>query len=219
AAKAAGMLSKVWDSNPALSVTQVIDVLTGSAIDLKEPGWDEETGFGVVNLNKAVQVAKETKPQSYTPSPFLSPTTWGLEGKVTPWERATYDIKTGSFTSIIWSTTGVNLRNSPSFNDRSNVSIGSKGQTFTFDAWTYGEIVPDLTTQKPDALWFRINQNGKSYWVPSAYTKGYPPGNPPLLPPKPNQSKPNQSKPNQSKPNQSKPNQSKPNQSKPNAAT
>jgi len=67
--------------------------------------------------------------------------------------------------------------------DRSDVSIGYKGQTFTFDAWTYGEAVPDLTTGEQDALWFRINQNGKSYWVPSAFTKGYPPGNPPLLPP------------------------------------
>ena len=183
AAKAAGMASKVWEANPDLSVTQVIDILTGSAIDLKEPGWDKETGFGVVNLNKAVEVAKETAPQSYTPSPFLSPTTWGLEGKVTPWERATYDIKTGSFTSIIWSTNGVNLRNSTNLSDRSDVNIGYKGQTFTFDAWTYGEAVPDLTTGKQDALWFRINQNGKSYWVPSAYTNGYPPGDPPLLPP------------------------------------
>ena len=176
------MASKVWEANPDLSVSQVIDILTGSAIDLKEPGWDQETGFGVVNLNKAVEVAEETKPQSYTPSPFLSPTTWGLEGKVTPWERATYDIKTGSFTSIIWSTNGVTLRNSPSLNDKSTVAVGYQ-KTVTFDAWTYGEIVPDLTTKQQDALWFRTNVNGKSYWVPSAYTKGYPPGNPPLLPP------------------------------------
>jgi hypothetical protein len=63
AAIAAGMASKVWESNPDLNPTQVIDILTGSAIDLKEPGWDEETGFGVVNLNKAVQLAKETTPQ------------------------------------------------------------------------------------------------------------------------------------------------------------
>ena len=182
AAKAAGMASKVWEANPDLNATQVIDILTGSAIDLKEPGWDKETGFGVVNLNKAVQLAKETKPQSYTPSPFLSPTTWGLEGKVTPWERATYDIKTGSFTSIIWSTDGVNLRNSTNLSDRSSVNVAYQ-KTVTFDAWTYGEAVADLTTKKQDALWFRTNVNGQSYWVPSAYTNGYPPGEPPLLPP------------------------------------
>ncbi|MEG4103329.1 S8 family serine peptidase, partial [Microcoleus sp. Pol17_C1] len=91
AAKAAGMASKVWESNPDLNATQVIDILTGSAIDLKEPGWDKETGFGVVNLNKAVQMAKETAPQSYTPSPFITPITWDGEGKVTPMERATQD--------------------------------------------------------------------------------------------------------------------------------
>ena len=97
AAIAAGMASKVWESNPDLSVTQVIDVLTGSAIDLKEPGWDEETGFGVVNLNKAVQLAKETAPQAYIPTPFSNPTTWGLEGLVTPLERATADQFNGKY--------------------------------------------------------------------------------------------------------------------------
>ncbi|MEG4322119.1 MULTISPECIES: S8 family serine peptidase, partial [unclassified Microcoleus] len=91
AAIAAGMASKVWDSNPALSSRQIIDILTGSAIDLKEPGWDQETGFGVVNFNKAVQVAKETAPQAYIPALFSNPTTWGLEGQVTPLERATAD--------------------------------------------------------------------------------------------------------------------------------
>jgi hypothetical protein len=97
AAIAAGMASKVWESNPDLNATQVIDVLTGSAIDLKEPGWDEETGFGVVNLNKAVQLAKETAPQAYIPTPFSNPTTWGLEGLVTPLERATADQFNGKY--------------------------------------------------------------------------------------------------------------------------
>ncbi|TAG57034.1 MAG: CHAP domain-containing protein [Oscillatoriales cyanobacterium] len=152
----------------------------------------------------------------------MSPTTWGLEGKVTPWERATYDIKTGSFTSIIWSSNGVNLRNSTNLSDRSNVNVGYKGQVFTFDAWTYGEAVPDLTTGKPDALWFRINQNGKSYWVPSAYTNGYPPGNPPLLPPansnpiNPSPINPNPINPNPINPNPINPNPINPNPINPN---
>ncbi|MBE9094624.1 S8 family serine peptidase [Tychonema sp. LEGE 07203] len=97
AAKAAGMASKVWEANPDLNPTQIIDILTGSAIDLKEPGWDQETGFGVVNLNKAVQVAKETAPQAYIPTPFSNPTTWGLEGLVTPLERATADQFNGKY--------------------------------------------------------------------------------------------------------------------------
>jgi len=74
-----------------LNPTQVIDVLTGSAIDLKEPGWDEETGFGVVNFKGAIDLAKEVAPQSYAPAAFLNPTTWGGEGKVTPLERAASD--------------------------------------------------------------------------------------------------------------------------------
>ena len=147
AAKAAGMASKVWEANPDLNPKQIIDILTGSAIDLKEPGWDKETGFGVVNLNKAVQVAKDTKPQSYTPSPFLSPTTWGLEGKVTPWERAlNFTGVTDSSKTAVQINGGVNIR--PAANTGS-AAVGklSPGAQVEFDSKTQGELVNDPNGQ------------------------------------------------------------------------
>jgi LysM repeat protein len=89
AAKATGMASVVWESNPELSDRQVIDILRQSAIDVNLPGWDRKTGFGVLNLDKAVQLAKETAPQESTRAEFATPETWGYEGLVKPMERAT----------------------------------------------------------------------------------------------------------------------------------
>jgi nucleoid-associated protein YgaU len=89
AAKATGIASVVWESNPELSDRQVIDILQQSAIDVNLPGWDRKTGFGVLNLDKAVQLAKETAPQQSTRPEFATPETWGYEGLVKPIERAT----------------------------------------------------------------------------------------------------------------------------------
>nr|MCF6371908.1 S8 family serine peptidase [Tychonema sp. BBK16] len=128
AAKAAGMASKVWESNPDLSVTQVIDVLTGSAIDLKAPGWDKETGFGVVNLNKAVAMAKETAPQLYIPTPFSNPTTWGLDGQVTPWEREAQTLNTSGSGRIKY----VGWLDSSNSSDRFEFTVNQTVPNFQF---------------------------------------------------------------------------------------
>lgn len=114
AAKATGMASVVWENNPELSDRQVIDILKQSAIDVNLPGWDRKTGFGLLNLDKAVQLAKETSPQQSSRAEFATPETWGYEGLVKPMERATatefngksydwqaYTIKTGDTLSEI----------------------------------------------------------------------------------------------------------------------
>jgi surface antigen len=154
AAKAAGMASKVWESNPDLSVTQVIDVLTGSAIDLKEPGWDEETGFGVVNFNKAVEMAKEIAPQAYIPTPFSNPTTWGKEGFVTPLERATAAFEhNGQWYDWVLYTV------------QDGDQLGLIAQSITGDAndWVLIANYPDniIPSGDPDLIY-----PGEQYWVP-----------------------------------------------------
>ncbi len=182
AAQVTGAASLVWEANPGLNYRQVIEVLKSNATDLNTVGWDKETGAGLLNVDKAVEAAKGIAPVAYAPDAFFTPTTWGGEGKVTPMERAAYDLVPGEFTSIIWSDNGVNLRNSTNLSDRSDLNVAFN-ETLTFNAWIYGEAVPDLTTGELDAIWYRINVDGTDYWVPSAYTNGYPPGNPPLLPP------------------------------------
>ncbi|MCW6038895.1 S8 family serine peptidase, partial [Spirulina subsalsa FACHB-351] len=61
AGKVAGAVSQVWAANPKLSHREVIDILQNTATDLNEPGWDFETGSGLLNIAAAVHLAKATK--------------------------------------------------------------------------------------------------------------------------------------------------------------
>ncbi|MFN6526126.1 S8 family serine peptidase [Nostoc sp. ChiSLP03a] len=88
AAKVTGVVSQVWAANPDLSYQQVKEILKQTAVDLNTPGWDTETGSGLVDIAAAVELAKNTQPQTYQPKPLVSPFTWGGEGQVTPGERA-----------------------------------------------------------------------------------------------------------------------------------
>jgi hypothetical protein len=180
-AKVAGAASLVWAANPALNYRQVMEILEKTARDLGTPGRDDETGFGFLNTLAAVELAKKTKPEVYNPIDFGTPTTWGGEGKVTPMERAV-NITNENFSAWVVSSNGITLRNSPNTSDRSNFVVKT-GDTLTFDGWTYGEQLSDLTTGEADALWYRFRYNGGTYWVPSAWTGGYPGSRPPLLPP------------------------------------
>ncbi len=87
AAEVTGAASRVWEMNPTLNAVQIKEILLKSAIDLGVPGWDIVTGSGRLNLEGAVSLAQQTPLQSYITAPYLIPTTWGGEGKVTPMER------------------------------------------------------------------------------------------------------------------------------------
>jgi hypothetical protein len=50
----AGAAAWVWSARTDLSNGQVADVLRESAVDIGTPGYDQQTGFGVVNVPKAL---------------------------------------------------------------------------------------------------------------------------------------------------------------------
>ncbi|TVQ22837.1 MAG: DUF4114 domain-containing protein, partial [Leptolyngbya sp. DLM2.Bin15] len=87
-AKVTGAASQVWAANPGLHYRQVIEILKSTAIDIHEPGWDLETGAGLLNMIAAVQVARITEPQSYI-SPSIDPGDWYPDKGVIPSERPT----------------------------------------------------------------------------------------------------------------------------------
>ena len=88
-AKVTGIASQVWAANPQLTYPQVIEILKQTAVDLETPGWDAETGFGLVNLVAAVNLARNTSPRIYDPAPIpLSLGTWDNESPNFTTERA-----------------------------------------------------------------------------------------------------------------------------------
>ncbi|MEA5468012.1 S8 family serine peptidase [Spirulina sp. 06S082] len=86
-AKVTGAISQVWAANPNLSYRQVIALLKKTATDLNVPGWDSETGAGLLNMAAAINLAKVTQGEVYDPDVLLSPDSWSGEGISTPKER------------------------------------------------------------------------------------------------------------------------------------
>ena len=89
-AQVTGAASLAWAENPELSYRQVIDILKSTAIDLETVGWDPQTGAGLLDTEAAVNLARTTTPEPYTPESFSTPTTWSGEGEVLPTERAVW---------------------------------------------------------------------------------------------------------------------------------
>jgi hypothetical protein len=87
-ARATGIASQIWASNPGLTYDQIKDILKKSATDLGVPGWDPQTGVGKINLADAISLAQTTQPSDRKPQPIISPLIWSGEGSLLPGERA-----------------------------------------------------------------------------------------------------------------------------------
>jgi surface antigen len=190
AAKVSGAASQVWAANPALSYRQVIEILQQTARDLDTPNWDLETGAGLVNMAAAVHLAKATVPQNHYAPASMIPDTWSGAGRVTPLERAVqHPIRTETFTGSPTPSIGTAYRFTPVHDNRvpspnpwATYLAEPTGRTLTFTGWTYGERVT-WNGQPSNELWYRINHQGSTYWMPAAYIAGTPASNPPRLAP------------------------------------
>ncbi|MCP2730063.1 S8 family serine peptidase [Limnofasciculus baicalensis] len=186
-ARVTGAASQVWAANPQLDYRQVIEILKATATDLKTPGWDGETGAGLLDIAAAVSVARTTTPVDYEIPATLVPETWSGEGKVTPTERAANaplwpTVASTWFTGRVMATLGANVRSGPG----TNFSIvGGRGYNnfINFDGWTYGERITDIALGTPDERWYRIA--GTNDWIASAIIDGNAPGSTPLPPAQP----------------------------------
>jgi subtilisin family serine protease len=54
AAHVSGLAALIWSVNPHLTHDQVEDIITSTAVDLGEPGWDEYFGWGRIDASAAV---------------------------------------------------------------------------------------------------------------------------------------------------------------------
>jgi murein DD-endopeptidase MepM/ murein hydrolase activator NlpD len=166
AAEVTGAVSQVWAANPQLSYRQVIEIIKSTATDLDAPNWDVITGVGLLNLAAAVLLAKVTTPETYNPEPFLTPTTWGGEGKVTPTERAV-DFNGQIQNKIaVQINGGANIRSGPGTSYRQVGKI-SPGATLIFDRETQGELVIDPNGEGRSSTWYHL-ADGRG-WMSAVY--------------------------------------------------
>ncbi len=81
--------SLVWAANPALSLTQVKQLLIDTAADLNTPGWDKETGAGLVDVKSAIDRALSLEPKPLEPvKPGMQVSLFSGEGRVETLARA-----------------------------------------------------------------------------------------------------------------------------------
>lgn len=59
AAYVAGAAALLLECNPGLTPTQIRELLYQSALDTGEPGYDIQSGFGILNIKNALQLAKQ----------------------------------------------------------------------------------------------------------------------------------------------------------------
>ncbi|MCU0541979.1 MAG: PA14 domain-containing protein [Oscillatoriaceae cyanobacterium Prado104] len=183
-AKVTGAISQVWAANPSLNYRQVIQIIKDTATDLKAQNWDGETGAGVVNLEAAVALALATIPQEYDAVANFIPDIWSGEGKVTPSERAAASpfwptMELTNFSAWVMPTVGAYVRSGPG--TKFPIAGTRPYQTtIQFDAWTYGQQIPDEQLGTPDKRWYRIA--GTNNWMASAVVFGNAPESTPLPP-------------------------------------
>ena len=56
-ANVSGVASLIWGVNPSLSAGQIKAIMSETAYDLENPGYDNKTGYGFVNADAAVRRA------------------------------------------------------------------------------------------------------------------------------------------------------------------
>lgn len=181
AAKVTGVISQVWAVNPKLNYRQVIDLIKASAIDLGQPNWDAETGFGLLNPTAALEIAQVTTAKDHEAPASIIPETWAGEGRLIALERAAF---TGaSWSGKVTATIGANLRSGPGTNFQ---IVGSRAynSSLSFDGWTTGQFISYPGLGSSDR-WYRIA--GTNQWISGAIVNNAPPNNPPFQPPQPPQ--------------------------------
>jgi len=53
----AGLAALIWSRNPDLPNSDVMDIIKSSADDIESEGWDEYTGYGRINVERALALA------------------------------------------------------------------------------------------------------------------------------------------------------------------
>ncbi len=153
AARVTALASQLWEANSGLSNRQVIDLIRSTTTDVGVAGWDEQSGSGIVDPERALAKALVTAPEvAGVVAAFTTPTTWGGDGVVLPIERAA-EIVNVNFTARVKPVDGVNVRTGPG-REYPRVTGFPVNSRVSFDGWTHGEPIYDAEAGANDARWY-----------------------------------------------------------------
>jgi murein DD-endopeptidase MepM/ murein hydrolase activator NlpD len=177
AARVTALAAQLQSARAGLSNQQIIDIIKSTTTDVGAAGWDEQSGFGIVDPERALAKALVTVPEvAGAVAAFATPTTWGGDGLVLPIERAAETVNV-SFSARVKPADGVNVRSGPG-RQYARVDGRTFNSVVNFDGWTYGEEIYDPQAGAGDARWYRIA--GTNNWIASALVDKDAPGSTPF---------------------------------------
>jgi subtilisin-like proprotein convertase family protein len=107
---AAAIAALVLGGNPGITPAELRTALTSTAIDIEAPGWDRDTGYGVVMANRAIQLTGATpQPFAAAGTPTVTPTTGDGDAFLEPGESANVAIPVTNTGDAAAATTQVQL--------------------------------------------------------------------------------------------------------------
>jgi subtilisin-like proprotein convertase family protein len=132
---AAAIAALVLGSNPGITPAEVRTALTSTAIGIEAPGYDRDTGFGIVMANRVLQFTGATpQPFAVAGTPVVTPTTGDHDAFLEPGESASVAIPV------------TNSGDAAAANTRVQVTTTTPGATITPTVRNYGRILVGATT-------------------------------------------------------------------------
>jgi uncharacterized repeat protein (TIGR01451 family) len=130
---AAAIAALVLSGNPGIAPGDVRGALTGTAIDIEQPGWDRNTGHGIVMANRALRATGATpQPLAVPGEPAVTTSTDG-DTFVEPGETAEFTVPV------------TNRGDGPAISVNVQVTSTSPGITVRPAVRDYGRIAPGET--------------------------------------------------------------------------
>jgi subtilisin-like proprotein convertase family protein len=132
---AAAIAALVLGSNPGITPAEVRTALTSTAIDIEAPGYDRDTGFGIVMANRVLQFTGATpQPFAVAGTPLVTPTTGDHDAFLEAGESASVAIPV------------TNEGDAAAAGTRVQLTTTTPGATITPTVQNYGRILVGATT-------------------------------------------------------------------------
>jgi subtilisin-like proprotein convertase family protein len=132
---AAAIAALVLGSNPGITPAEIRSALTSTAIDIEAPGYDRDTGFGIVMANRVLQATGATpQPFAVAGTPTVTPTTGDHDAFLEPGESASVAIPV------------TNEGDAAAASTRVQLTTTTPGVTITPTVQNYGRILVGATT-------------------------------------------------------------------------
>jgi subtilisin-like proprotein convertase family protein len=137
---AAAIAALVLGSNPGITAAEVRTALTSTAIDIEAPGYDRDTGFGIVMANRVLQFTGATpQPFAEAGAPVVTPTTGDHDAFLEPGESASVAVPVTNIgdaaaaaTRVQLTTTTPGVTISPNVRNYGRIPVGATAMSAPF---------------------------------------------------------------------------------------